>query len=451
MGRRKRRNKNKNKGKTKKGKSNMTYQAGTYTSSGLSGLFPLDDSVLPWDFEKMEEILNAPEDFFDKMGDKYNLPKPTIVDTTYGPLWHFDRGGDVLGVAHMDSVAAKYNHFSVVEFGPGEHRVFNAHLDDRLGAYIALSLLPDLGLGHDILLTTGEESMMSTAEFFESPKDYNWIFQFDRSGKDAVLYDYESAEARQLLQSYGWAVGKGSYTDICVLEHLGCIAMNLGVGYYDYHSKFAYAELPETTASIMAFLELYADNKDIHMPYNGYQGFYYRGYNPVYEWEKDSRTWSRNSKVPLNTSPHATGARTTSDSWEGGRNSDELDYLDDDWRDSMDGGIKNMKTSMPYLCPECKEYREIPEVIDEGMCDKCYDITYGSNSFGSQTNSEEPENCAYCDTLTTRRAVVGGSWWPLCTICTQQFTNEITGEILIDESEMEDDLDVDTGGDYDTI
>ena len=44
--------------------------------------------------------------------------------------------------------------------------VHSGALDDRLGAYIILDLLPKLGINVDVLLTVGEEQGRSTANFF---------------------------------------------------------------------------------------------------------------------------------------------------------------------------------------------------------------------------------------------------------------------------------------------
>jgi hypothetical protein len=76
--------------------------------------------------------------------------------TASGAYIYKDNGSDILAIAHLDTVQSM-KHFYTIDLG-GERVVFNAQLDDRLGAYIILDLLPTLGVKCDILLTEGEES-----------------------------------------------------------------------------------------------------------------------------------------------------------------------------------------------------------------------------------------------------------------------------------------------------
>ena len=98
-----------------------------------------------------------------------------------------------------------------------------------------------------MLLTVGEESGCSTAEHFKPPKDYDWIIEFDRTGTDVVMYQYEDPECLERIEASGAATGRGSYSDIACLEHCGVKAFNWGVGYRgDYHSEEGYAHLDDT-------------------------------------------------------------------------------------------------------------------------------------------------------------------------------------------------------------
>lgn len=214
----------------------------------------------------MKMVCQADEDWFSRLPKKLGLPVPEVADCGKGlRYWYFDNGADILAVAHLDSVAGA-NHFDVVDFS-GERRVFSPSLDDRLGAYLILDLLPRMGLKFDILLTTGEETGQSTASAFETDKKYNWTFEFDRLGTDAVMYDYEDDKTANLVEKYGWLVGVGSFTDIVYLEDLGCKGFNFGTGYHDYHSKFAYASMRETAWSVKNFLKFYADLQNTHLPH----------------------------------------------------------------------------------------------------------------------------------------------------------------------------------------
>lgn len=179
------------------------------------------------------------------------------IKTRSGPLTHIDRGGDVLCVAHLDWVR-----FHKPSFSRRGNTIYCGQLDDRLGAWVALDLLPALGVTTDILLTDSEEVGDSTAQFFDPPKEYNWIAQFDRAGTDLVMYEYDCKSNRELLKQYGYKIGIGSFTDICWLNHLGVSGFNIGVGYYKQHTDKCHAILHETVTNARRFAEFWRDHKD---------------------------------------------------------------------------------------------------------------------------------------------------------------------------------------------
>lgn len=173
--------------------------------------------------------------------------------------YYQDNGSDILAVAHLDHVQDDGT-CSVMQTASGLLAASGA-LDDRLGAYVILELLPTLGIECDVLLTTDEEIGQSTAEHFDTDKQYNWIIQFDRAGTDVVMYDYETTELAKMVEQSGARVGQGSFSDICMLEHLGCKAFNWGVGYQDYHSARSHAWLDDTFRSVARFVKFYNANK----------------------------------------------------------------------------------------------------------------------------------------------------------------------------------------------
>ncbi len=187
--------------------------------------------------------------------------------------WYQDNGSDILAVAHLDSVQDDGT-CQVVYTSAGPLAVSGA-LDDRLGVYVILDLLPALGVTCDWLLTTDEEMGRSTAEEFAEDfltdhvpsKQYNWIIQFDRGGTDVVMYDYETPELCDLVEQSGARVGQGSFSDICMLEDLGCVGINWGVGYADYHSPRAHAWLSDTFRMVARFLRFHAANHDVFLPH----------------------------------------------------------------------------------------------------------------------------------------------------------------------------------------
>lgn len=173
--------------------------------------------------------------------------------------YYKDNGSDVLAVAHLDSVQSDGT-CSIMDTAQGP-LVVSGTLDDRLGVYVILELLPKLGITCDWLLTTDEEMGQSTAGYFEPDhKDYNWMFQFDRGGTDVVMYDYETDYLCYLVEEAGARVGNGSFSDICMLEHLGCAGFNWGVGYQDYHSARSHAWLNDTFRMVARFVKFYNAN-----------------------------------------------------------------------------------------------------------------------------------------------------------------------------------------------
>lgn len=171
-----------------------------------------------------------------------------------------DNGSSILAVAHLDTVIShKQRMCGFLETAAGEV-CYSGSLDDRLGAYTILELLPKLGINVDILLTTGEESGRSTAEYFKSEKDYNWAIEFDRGGTDVVMYEYEDDLTVDLVRSVGARVGMGSFSDIAYLTQLGVKAFNWGVGYQDYHSTRGHVFLDD----LFQMIEYFVDFHDLY-------------------------------------------------------------------------------------------------------------------------------------------------------------------------------------------
>ena len=154
------------------------------------------------------------------------------------------------------------------EAGLRRDKIRCTQLDDRLGVWVLLSLLPKLGFSNfDVLLTDSEEQGQSTAQYFQSERDYNWIFEFDRVGTDCALYYFEDSDTVGLVEDYGWQVGSGSFTDICELDDLGVKGFNFGAGYHLQHTKRCYADLTETVASARRFVRFATDLADTPLPH----------------------------------------------------------------------------------------------------------------------------------------------------------------------------------------
>lgn len=207
---------------------------------------------------------------FRKLGD--NIANPL------GELIHIDNGAPILGIAHLDTV--KWDTPEIA----GD-KIYCPQLDDRLGAFVLLSLLPQLGVTCDVLLTDQEEKCDSTAQYFEG-REYNWIFSFDRAGSDVVTYQYDCPDWSWALAEY-YPIGIGSYSDISECQHLGVCGANIGVGYHRQHTLDCYADLDVTLSQALKFREFaenWAEFKFPHKPKPIRKFQQYRYENDFSEW-----------------------------------------------------------------------------------------------------------------------------------------------------------------------
>jgi len=259
-----------------------------------------------FNLERMREIFFAPIPWFEQFGEK--------IDTPHGPLVYKDNGADVLCVCHLDCVQDR-KHFRVRE---SKQTVHSAQVDDRVGAYVLLEMLPKLGVTVDYLFTVGEEKGQSSAQYFKTDKKYNWMMEPDRTGDDVVLYQYgyhSDKEWRAVLIEAGFKLSTGSYSDIGDLEGLGCKGMNIGVGYFEYHIPSAYVRLDILSKQIEKFVNFWKLNKDTHFAHKKAEykqstlpvsagGYYdYSGHNYVSEWDKKRLAESMMAEVYLEYDP----------------------------------------------------------------------------------------------------------------------------------------------------
>ena len=228
---------------------------------------------------------------------KFNLKKLSTVlkadtnDLLNNPkkYWNFkfqkgkgylyvDRGASILAVAHMDTVADPDSYYkgnsvfknrvSIEQVGFDDYDITSIKLDDRLGVFMIMDVLPYLGLRYDILLTTGEEIGLSTARYFETKKNYNWMFELDRRDfGTAVMYQYDSKELRQALQGSSYRIETGSFSDISELDFLGCVGINFGVGYRDEHTDGCYTRTSWMNVVVNMFVDFYSVFKDKKFDY----------------------------------------------------------------------------------------------------------------------------------------------------------------------------------------
>lgn len=185
------------------------------------------------------------------------------IQTKEGRYKYIDNGSPVLAVAHCDVVSRMPAWFAASRGQPDGNVVFSPALDDRLGVYTILDLLPKLGIAVDVLLTDDEECARSTADLFVPNKEYNWGVEFDRRGEDAVCYQYEDMEGPAARY---FRVGRGTFSDISCLQ-AGCQCLNIGVGYTDEHTETCRCRLEVYFRQIARFLAMYRDLAATTMPY----------------------------------------------------------------------------------------------------------------------------------------------------------------------------------------
>lgn len=198
-----------------------------------------------------------------QLRDKFGLTEVTTDNDK--KMWFKDNGSNVLFVAHLDSVQ-NYYELDTVKLKEDTF-IFCPTLDDRLGVYVGLYWLPKAGIKPDILLTTDEEKMKSTGHWFNPPKQYNWIFMFDRRGDGAVVYNYGNEQLKYKLGKHGFDVSSGSYSCIKDMQHLKCAGINFGVGYADNHSTFAYASRKTLERQLQRFRDFWKEYSTTKMPW----------------------------------------------------------------------------------------------------------------------------------------------------------------------------------------
>lgn len=222
-----------------------------------------------YDYDSLEARCTASIESFNLMVKK--LPNGTVTRHGNESLAFIDNGADILGVAHLDATGA-YPHFAHFQVGgpQGDEWVFSRWLDDRLGVFLLLDVLPRFA-HFDMLLTTGEETGQTSAKFFQPPagKKYRWMFEPDRMGDDVVHYQYNTKQLLEALRQAGFSgLSHGSFTDICKLEHLGVCGFNFGIGYHDNHIDWSRANLSQTLAQTARFMRFYEANQEVDFPFD---------------------------------------------------------------------------------------------------------------------------------------------------------------------------------------
>lgn len=114
--------------------------------------------------------------------------------------------------------------------------------DDKAGVYSIVQLIKR-GYKPSIIFTTDEELGCKGADalvktFPQAPMDVKYIVELDRRGSvDCVFYQCNNPVFEEYVESFGFVMNFGSFSDISVIcPYWGIAGVNLSIGYYDEHS-----------------------------------------------------------------------------------------------------------------------------------------------------------------------------------------------------------------------
>jgi hypothetical protein len=274
-----------------------------------------------------------------------------------------DNGAKVLFVAHLDTVQEPFFH----GYNKKKQILICDGLDDRLGFYVACTLVNTYKLKADILLCDNEEKGATTAQY-HTCKEYNWIVEFDRTGYDVVTYNRDCPDLIKALTSY-WKKGWGSFSDICAIGTKSA-CFNLGIGYTTAHAK-------------KDIVNIKLHNEQI----NDFITFYYRFYNTAFKIENESgklASWQK----PKYTYYGGYGYGASRGRWVGGKwtypADDYDDYYGDDYshwnfdRADDDKAILDAKGKKVLRCDFCNIDSTagalVAKVFGCNICSDCFDF-----------------------------------------------------------------------------
>lgn len=189
-----------------------------------------------------------------------------VIETPHGVMMIKNRGNPILGVGHLDTVQQER------VFKHEGNKFFAPQLDDRLGVYLLLEVLPSMGFDFDLLLTDSEEVGQSTAQYYQyytnAAKSYNWMLEIDRFGaSDAALYQYYNKYLADLIRTVDLSPSNGSNTDIAYLDGIGISGVNFSCAYQQNHSMNAYVDLVKLDGIIPKIIDFIVKYQHTRIPF----------------------------------------------------------------------------------------------------------------------------------------------------------------------------------------
>lgn len=191
-------------------------------------------------------------------------------------------------VAHMDTVFPNppkelyYDQKKNVMWSP-----IGAGFDDRAGIYAIIRLLKK-GYKPSIILTTDEERGGLGADKLvtdkaEAPTDLKYLIELDRCGaKDCVFYDCNNPEFDTYIESFGFEMALGTFSDIGIIcPAWGIAGVNLSIGYECEHSTSEHLFVHDMLATIAKVEQMLKDADNIE----AFEYIPFENYVYSYQWD----------------------------------------------------------------------------------------------------------------------------------------------------------------------
>ena len=172
-------------------------------------------------------------------------------------------------VAHMDTVFKVQPQNDEIFYDKEKGVIWSSAglgADDRAGIFAIVQILYSQ-LRPSIILTTGEEKGGIGAEAFisdfkEPIQPLKYIIELDRRGADdCVFYNCDNDLFIDYVETFGFELNWGSFTDISVIcPKWGVAGVNLSVGYQDEHSvveRLYVRHLKKTISRVTNMLKLH--------------------------------------------------------------------------------------------------------------------------------------------------------------------------------------------------
>lgn len=151
---------------------------------------------------------------------------------------------------------------------------YGAGFDDRAGIYAILEIIK-AGFRPSVIFTNYEEIGGGGADellikYQKCPFKYcNMLIELDRANKkDAVYYDCANEDFADYIESFGFEISWGTFTDVRFIAPVwGIAAVNLSIGYEDEHTISERLHCDWCDATIEKVKLILSDEDMIAYPY----------------------------------------------------------------------------------------------------------------------------------------------------------------------------------------